>query len=73
MAKRGKSGRKLGKRTQKNGNTMRRRGGADSSDPSLHKLKGMMGGADFDPSILAKKMQGGKRRGSKRCRSTKRR
>ena len=62
---------KSGKKTKNNGgNTMRRRGGAE--DP-LHKLKGMTGGADFDPSVLAKKMQGGKRKskgGKSRRRST---
>ena len=72
MAKRGrKSGRKSGRKTKNNGNTMRRRGG-DAMDDLKKK---MAGGADFDPSVLAKKMQGGKpksKRSKSRRRSTKR-
>ena len=71
MAKRGKSGRKSGRRTKRNGNTMRRRGGDAMEDLK----KKMAGGADFDPSVLAKKMQGGRRKSKgrkSRRRSTKR-
>ena len=72
MAKR-RGARKSGRRTKRNGNTMRRRGGDAMED--LKKKMEMAGGADFDPSVLAKKMQGGgrKSKGRKsRRRSTRR-